>query len=340
MKKNGFCVFLLFLTLGLFSACERNDDEPLLPKTPISRLYVSFSDLDTSDLENPAKHIAVFDPFTAEAFEGPDEYSTAVLEGAGIHFDPYAGRVFQGSFSNQTITHYSVTAQGSIGTGATSFRDSTLLSQRDLAYDHDSKTLYVTDNLAGSISVYAQALNRNGQVRANKKFELGGQPWGLHLQADSSGSRSLFVALAGTTREVRLLENINAIDSGVVTAEKRITIEGASDLRGLAYSAVLDLLVVTDFASGRLYIIENARQKLTAGGNVTPTRTIAGTQTQLSGPIDVEIDSRPERLHLYVIDRVARKLLRFNIADNGNQEPAASFDFVDKTPVSIHIDVR
>jgi len=339
MKKNRFYIFLLFLTLGLFTACERNDDEPLLPKTPISRLYVSFSEVDTSDLDNPARNIAVFDPFTVEDFGTPDEYTTAVLEGAGIYFDPFAGRVFQGSFQNQTITHYSVTAQGSIGTGATSFRDSTLLSQRDLAYDHDSKNLYVSDNLAGSVSVYAQALNRNGQIRANKKFEFGGQPWGLHLQADSSGTRSLFIALAGAARQVYLLEDINAIDSGEVTSGERTTISGASDLRGVAYSAELDLLAVTDFGSGKVYMIENARQQLRSGGSVTPTRTLSGAQTQLESPIDVEIDSRSDRLKLYVIDRAAKKLLRFKIADNGNQEPEAVYDF-QLTPVSIHIDVR
>lgn len=340
MKKNGCYLFFLFFTLGLFSACERNDDEPLLPKTVISRLYVSFSDVDTNDLDGPARHIAVFDPFTAGNLQSPEAYTTAVIEGAGIHFDPFAGRVFQGSFQNQTITHYSVTAQGSIGTGATSFRDSTLLSQRDLAYDRDSKTLYVTDNLAGSISAYAQALNRNGQVRANKKFEFGGQPWGLHLQADSSGARNLFVALAGQAGEVLLLENINAIDSGAVTSGRRISIAGATDLRGIAYSAELDLLVVTDFGSGKLYLVENAAQVVRTGGSVTPVRTISGEQTQLRGPIDVEIDSRPEQRKLYVIDRLGKKLLRFHISDNGNQAPEAFFNFVDKTPVSIHIDFR
>src|SRR5690606_9536326 len=175
--------------------------------------------------------------------------------------------------------------------------------------------------------------------RANKKFEFGGQPWGLHLQADSSGTRSLFIALAGAARQVYLLEDINAIDSGEVTSGERTTISGASDLRGVAYSAELDLLAVTDFGSGKVYMIENARQQLRSGGSVTPTRTLSGAQTQLESPIDVEIDSRSDRLKLYVIDRAAKKLLRFNIADNGNQEPEAVYD-VQLTPVSIHIDVR
>jgi len=86
-------------------------------------------------------------------------------------------------------------------------------------------------------------------------------------------------------------------------------------------------------------MIENARQQLRSGGSVTPTRTLSGAQTQLESPIDVEIDSRSDRLKLYVIDRAAKKLLRFNIADNGNQEPEAVYDF-QLTPVSIHIDVR
>src|SRR5690606_26780814 len=177
----------------------------------------------------------------------------------GVYFEPSAGRVFQGSFGNQSIRTLSVNNQGSIGTGAV-FRDSTLLSQRDLSYDKSSRNLYVSDNLSRSISVYAQALNRNGEVRANKKFELTGQPWGMHFQGDTVKGDSLFVVIAGSSGEVQLLERPSKIDSGVVNANKKITIEGASDLRGIAFSNKLNTLVLTDFGSNKIYIIENAKE--------------------------------------------------------------------------------
>src|SRR5690606_21639997 len=220
----------------------------------------------------------------------------------GVYFEPSAGRVFQGSFGNQSIRILSVNNQGSIGTGAV-FRDSTLLSQRDLAYDRTSRNLYVSDNLSRSISVYAQALNRNGEVRANKKFELSGQPSGMHLQGDTVKGDSLFVVVAGTAREVQLLTNPSKIDSGVVNANKRITIEGASDLRGIAYSDKLNTLVLTDFGSNKIYIIENAKESFNNQGVVTPSRTISGAETQLHTPIDVAIDDREERLFIYAINR-------------------------------------
>src|SRR5690606_38097728 len=163
MRKSGLFSLLFILSFGLFSACERNDDEPILPKTAISRLYVSFSDETLDDLQEPYRNIAVFDPAGSESLSEPFDYNSQVQGGAGIYFDAFAGRVFQGSFRNRSIKTFSVNNQGAVGTGTT-FRDSTLLSQRDLAYDRSSRNLYVSDNLSQSIYVYTQALNRNGEV--------------------------------------------------------------------------------------------------------------------------------------------------------------------------------
>jgi len=349
MGKSGLFILLSIFSLGFFSACERNDDEPALPKTPISRLYVSFSDIQDNDLDEPYKNIAVFDPANAEVLSDPFEYNSAVQRGAGIYFSPTAGRVFQGSAQNRSIKTFSVNKQGAVGTGST-FRDSTLLNQRDLAYDPTSKNLYVSDNLSQSIYVYAQALNRNGEIRPNKKFQLTGQPWGVHLQGDTIQGDSLFIAIAGTAKEVQLLERVSKIDSGIVNASKKIVIPGATDLRGITYSSRLNMLVLTDYGSGKIYIIENAKQAFTTQGDVTPTRTIEGAQTKLQTPIDVSIDDREEQLFIYVVDNanVAEnannskgqgKLLRFKTTDSGNVAPNADYQF-ELRPVSIHLDAR
>ena len=328
----------MVLLIG-FAACERNDDEPVLPKTAISRLYVSFFDVQMDDLQDPYNNIAVFDPAHASEFIRPFEYNSGVLEGAGIYFDPFSSKVFQGSLRDQSIKSFSVNAQGAIGTGST-FRDSTLLYQRDLVYDYTSKNLYVSDNLSESIYVYAQALNRNGNIRPNKKFKLSGQPWGLYLQGDTIRGDSLFIAMAGASAEVQLLEHVSKIDSGVVAASKKIKIAGASDLRGIAYSAKLNTLFLSDFGSGKIYILEHAREAFNTQGTVSPTRIIAGIQTQLQTPIDISVDDREDKSIIYVIDRTAKKLLRFNISDDGNVAPNAVYNQFPLTPVSIYMDAR
>jgi len=338
MRNSRLFTLLIIFSVGFFAACERNDDEPVLPKTEISRLYVSFFDVQTDDTEAPYNNIVVFDPAHAAEFIKPFEYNSAVMEGAGIYFNPFAGKVFQGSLRDQSIKSFSVNSQGAVGTGTT-FRDSTLLYQRDLVYDHSSKNLYVSDNLSESIYVYFQALNRNGNIRPNKKFKLTGQPWGLYLQGDTTRGDSLFIAMAGPSAEVQLLQNLSKIDSGNVVASKKIKIAGATDLRGITYSDRLNTLFLTDFGSGKIYIIEHAREAFNTQGTITPTRIIGGTQTQLQTPIDVSVDDREDKLLIYAIDRINKKLLRFKVSDEGNVVPDAIYQFA-LTPVSIYIDAR
>jgi len=338
MRKPGLFVLIVIFSLSLFSACERNDDEPVLPQTEISRLYVSLEEVQRDDLQEPYDNIAVFDPADGESLLTPFAYNSRVIIGAGIYFNPFAGRVFQGSVENQSIKTFSVNTQGAVGSGTT-FRDSTLINQRDLVYDHSSRNLYVSDNLSQSIFVYSQALNRNGEVRPSKKFQLSGQPWGLHLQGDTTRGDSLFIAIAGAGKEVQLLERPARIDSGIVSASKKITLPVATDLRGITYSSRLNTLVLADFAASKIYIIENAREAFTAQTMVTPTRIIEGASTQLQNPIDVSIDDRDDRLFIYVADRTSKKVLRFRSTDSGNVAPNAVFQFA-LTPVSIHIDAR
>ena len=338
MRKPGLFILMIIFSLSLFSACERNDDEPVLPQTEISRLYVSFDDVQDDDLQEPYDNIGVFDPADGESLLTPFVYDSSVIEGACIYFNPFAGRVFQGSVENQSIKTFSVNTQGAVGTGTT-FRDSTLINQRDLVYDHSSRNLYVSDNLSQSIFIYSQALNRNGEVRPTRKFQLDGQPWGLYFQGDTTRGDTLFIAMAGASKEVKLLERPAQIDSGVVSASKKIALPGATDLRGITYSSRLNMLILTDFAASRIYIIENAREAFTTQGNVTPTRIIEGASTQLQGPIDVSFDDRDDRLFIYVADRTSKKVLRFSSADSGNVAPNAVYQFT-LTPVSIHIDAR
>ncbi len=340
IRMRGYRLFFLFiaLSLGFFVSCERNDDEPILPQTPISRLYVSFSDVPSSDLEEPIRNIEVFDPAHESPIPTSFKYNSEVQEGAGIFFDPFSGRIFQGSLRNQTIKTFSVNAQGSIGTGV-SFRDSTLLSQRDLAYDYSSKYLYVSDNLSGSIYGYAQALTNNGDVPPNKIFELGSAPWGVYFQGDTLTGDSLFVAMAGQLKEVWLLDKPHRLDSGAVTASKKIAIADAGDLRGIAFSSKLNLLVLTDFSNDRIYVIENAREAFNSQGLISATRVIEGAATLLDGPIDVAIDDREERNLLYVISRNSKRLLRYPLSAEGNASPEAEHTF-NLTPVSIYLDAR
>src|SRR3546814_14540202 len=124
-----------------------------------SDLYVSFSDIQNDDLGEPFKNIAIFDPSDGPILSEPEWFESNVIEGAGITFDPFVSRVFQGSQQDSTIKSFSVNQMGVLGSGS-SFRDTTLGSQPDLVFDHISTNLYVSNNATNSIHVYENEIGR------------------------------------------------------------------------------------------------------------------------------------------------------------------------------------
>lgn len=334
----GLLSFILIATS--FVACKRNDDEPILPPTRISRLYVSFTDVPPDDLAPPVKSIAVFDPADSLTLSTPDYFASGVDVGAGIYFNPFAKRVFQGSQANFMIKTFSVNIAGVLGP-ASSFVDSTLVGQPSLAYDHISTNLYVANNSNNSIHAYSRATQLNGiQKIGPKRFILNAQPRGLVLDNDSI----MVVLKSEAVNEIALLENPSQIDSGVVNSFKKITITGASDLRGIAYSSKLNLIVVSDVVNSAIYFIENAREAFTQNSVVTTAGSLTGALTQINGPIDIAIDDRDDKLLLYVADRGKegqnkKAILRFNLADRGNIAPQVVYPLT-LNPASIYLDAR
>lgn len=338
MKTHATYYLLLLLIVSSIVACKRNDDEPLLPPTRISRLYVSFSDVQADDLAIPYNNIAVFDPADSASLAEPISFNSQVIEGAGIFFNPSVKRVFQGSVRNFTIKTFSVSEIGVLGAG-TSFVDSTLTSQPSLAYDPISTNLYLSNNLTNSIHVYARGTQKSGVLKhgPDKRFQLPAQPRGLVLDNDSI---MVVLRTSEDINEIALLENpASKIDSGIVNSYKKITVTGASDLRGIAYSHKLNLLVVSDFSSGTIYFIENARDAFSQNQTLSPNQSLSGALTQISQPIDVAIDEREDKSFLYVADRGKKKIMRFKLSDRGNIAPAAVFT-TKLTPVSIYLDAR
>ena len=337
MKNSGLYFIVILLVLSSIVSCKRNDDEPLLPPTRISRLYVSFLEVQPDDLAEPYDNIAVFDPADSLDFSKPLLFNSTVKQGAGIHFNPFAKRVFQGSLNDFSIKTFSVSLIGVLGS-STSFIDSTLTSQAGLAYDPASTNLYVSNNLTNSIHAYERGASKNGVLRygPNKRYILPGQPRGLVLDNDS-----IMVVLrsSSNTFEVGLLENPSKIDSGAVNSYKKLTVSDASDLRGIAYSSKLDLLVISDVGNGSVYFVENARESFSQNKTITANQVLQGSLTQIRQPIDVAIDDREDKLLLYVADRDKKTIMRFKLTDRGNVAPQATYK-TDLTPVSIFLDAR
>lgn len=356
MKKTfGFPVWAMGVLLAC-SGCMRNDDEPDYPRRPIARLYVSIESFQTDESQDAIDNVVLIDPADTTELYIALNFNSRAQGGAGIHFNPFAGRVFQGGYGDTTIRVMTVGALGTLGnSGAFGHRE--LNAMRGLAYHANSRMLYVANN-ATPTSIYAfyQPMNRNGFTRPTKVFRLGAamRPWGLALWNDS-----LLVSNAGTGGGISLYAGLSQPDSVVADFQPQATvrIDGATAIRGFAFVDSLDLLVVADYgtgtptepvADGRVYIIEGIKAQLASGSaTVRPTRIISGAQTGLVGPVDVAVDPRGEagRRTIFVADRDQGRISRFRLSDNGNVAPETAISLgmvgnIVRRPFGIYLDVR
>lgn len=346
MKKAIGFLMMVPGILAFFSGCMRNDDEPLLPQRPISRLYVSFENYQDDATQDPYQNLGVIDPADTSEMEVVTNYDSGVRGGAGVHFNPFAGRIFQGSAQDTTIRVMTVSELGIPQlSGNIGFHE--LTAMRGLWYHHDSQFLYVVNNATPTaIYGYFQPLNRNGYARPDKVMRLGSmRPWGLTMWGDS-----LLVARTGQNGGVSMYGNLSQIDSLVADfqALSVLTVEGSISIRGIAFSDELDLLVLADYGTtsldGSIYIIENAKELLSQSSpTVTPARVIKGTRTGLISPIDVAIDPRANKQFIYVADAGGNGTIsRFKLSDNGNAAPDAVIDrfTANRIPAGLFLDAR
>lgn len=356
MQMNRIFALNLII-LCLWTSCKRADDEPVYPATPISRLYISFSDIANSDTQTYQNAVVIDPADSAGYLPTPTGANTNPQQGMGIFYSPDLQLGFQVSRNDTSIRYFSVSDVGNISTSTRSFKDTLYLhSPRGIHYDNRSDQLFITNDFAdtSSLNIYYNPARLVGQQMPRKRIQLPSPPWGLDSLVFNDTDSVLLLSMRGDTREVWGFK-LAGITTGQQFEENRspdyrITIEGANDLRGIAYSSNLDVLVLSDIgpgninssdnsADGKIYIIENAKEVIAAGGTVTPTRTITGSATRLVDPIDVAITDLPNRNHfIYVIDRV-RRLSRFAIDANGDvaAEATASLSL---TPEFIYLDSR
>lgn len=333
-------ILQLFLvgTLGLvLGACVRNDDEPLIPRAPISRLYVSLLEFQTDETADPYSNLLIIDPANGEQAVG-SLFNSGVKEGSGVFFSPEVSRVFQGSVLDQSIILMNVTDVG-IPQRSGQLRHENLTAIRGLHYHHDSRNLFVANNWTPSgIYVFDNPLNRNGDVEPLRYFALGGvRPWGITMWDDN-----LLVVRTGASGGVNLYTNMSSRLEGTedLSPQAVLTVAGADALRGIAYSETLDLLVLTEYEKGQILIFENASQLFSGGtAAIAPTRVISGSNTGLAGPIDVAIDDRAGGQMLYVADKPSKSILRFDLEAQGNASPLFR-TILPLTPESLFLDAR
>lgn len=355
--------FIAVLLLG-FVSCERDDNEP--PKREqngISRLYVSTSDYD-SGAASPLENIWTVDSADTD---NPSSYikdwRSPAKGGRNIHFTPLnGGMIFQSSMNaaglNDTAIHVLTVSEKGVVSASGKLANRRFDNVRGLAYTVVNSGVNASSDFLlalnkgvadefGNLFVFYNPKSSGSFKEPTFRMPLNFIPWGIYID-----EKDVFMVKTGNEGGVVVYNNltqnfIDKTDSVLnISSSYTLTIPGAQNLRGISYSQSKDILVLTDYPpaansadGGRILIFENFSSHISTK-NITPTRVINGSLTNLKQPMDVAIDPRENGKYIYVADSQSKRVYRFNIADNGNVSPNAEINLRGATPEGLSWDVR
>ncbi|HMR18875.1 MAG TPA: hypothetical protein PKA53_06225 [Sphingobacterium sp.] len=351
VAKYSFYIYAVLLACVAWS-CERDDDEPRKARKPISRLYVSTSEYVPNSADAQVRNVFVIDPADSSEFtaQGALAYTSGAKGGSAIHFSPFAKNVFQASMNTPAyidtiIQVLSVNENGQLAPWGT-IGNRLFNNIKGLWYNSFDNQLLFTNLGNDTVSVFVvnRPTNIRGFARPAYQVMLDDRVWGMQLD-----STHLYLSKTGVDGGILVFKDfvdvVNAKRDTLVKdlqPDYRLTVPGTNNIRGLSYSKVADILVLSDYigegTNGRVLIFENFSSHKT-NGTLTPTRVISGTATSLQQPLDVAIDAREGGPYIYVADAKAKRILRFNITDEGNVAPDAELS-VGNTPQSLFLDSR
>jgi DNA-binding beta-propeller fold protein YncE len=322
------------LVILLFAGCSE-DESVTNPDLPISRLLVSSG---TPGINSTS--LSMFSPADQESFGAPIGFNMVNPNGSGVIYDNVSNLGFQIGMLTKTIRTFSINTDGTLRI-LNSFRDSTLMDGRGIAYNRAANQLYVSSSSDSTIHVYNNASNITGNITSARQLKLNCQPWGVFFDAGK-----LLVVGDLEVKKVLVLDNISSLTTATVTAE--LTIPTATRLHGITYSAKKDILIVTDIgetsgassnSDGAIYIFEGIKTQLAASANLTPSQTITGNTTLLGNPVDVTFDDREGKDIIYIAEKANSKVLGFKFSNEGNVAPYLNAS-AGTPPESVWVDAR
>ncbi|WP_437920836.1 hypothetical protein [Sphingobacterium sp. LRF_L2] len=347
-------VFIFFAAIVGFYACERNDEEPESTTRKFTRLYVSFENYQTTTTASDT-NVRIIYPADSSVFKFSLRHLSEAKGGGPLCYNPTLSTLFQASAnpSGQNDTLIRVMSVGSKTGNLTNIGrigNQVLTSVKGMAYHQLSRTMFVVNGTGASAGIYVFERPDGQTKHANARKKL--KTTGLQMWGAAYGDNRLFVSSISGTKGILVFDDITTVavsttdSSATIAPAKTLEIADATNLRGLFYDSVKNILAVTDYVStttegsGRILIFENfsdlVEQSTTS---ITPTRIITGVSTGLIQPLDVVIDTREDGVYLYVADKSAKKISRFLITDEGDVAPDKVLE-TSQTPVALALDER
>ncbi|MDF2518089.1 MAG: hypothetical protein K0R59_3385 [Sphingobacterium sp.] len=368
------CVIVLFASLIGVASCKKLDDEPEkgLP-TLISRLYISFWDYRTN---NSIQNLMIVDPADTNTLDNTFQYLSPARGGGPVIFDPNATSVFQaseGGVAQDTFIQrvplddiYGKPGDAS-QLGFRGFRNVRGLAYYTYAQQTGTGGSAVTNFLLAATSgKMLYAISRpegkggaGGSKIIDKQISLGDiEPVSLNLLQGNSADKNEKWVLIGFNDETKnrigfavykgLKEELIDRPGDTIINKDRfepaltVYVEGKTDLRAVSYAPNKKLFAIT--AGREVLFFKNPDALFSGSGNkpIAPDYVVAGTKTGFDRPQGIAIDDRVENgKFFYVSDYNTKKILRFNLTDQGGDiVPELTKEYGTLTPNYIFLDAR
>jgi 6-phosphogluconolactonase (cycloisomerase 2 family) len=285
---KGLCLFLLLSLYGCVISPRRGVTPP--GGTGTGQLYV---------VNQSANSILRFSAATAA---NGNIAPNANITGAAtqlsnpqyIFLDAANNRLYVANTGGSSILVFdnASTLNGNVAPTRT-ITSANLATPTDVALDSGRDLLYVADNL--EVAVFANAHTINSVTGAIRVIQLAFTPGAIHL--DPTNDR-LFVA-DPTSNAIDVFDAASTLN-GTVPANRTISGTGTQLAQPLGLQVDgAGRLIVSNFAPPSITIYANAAK---ATGNVGPIGVIAGSNTTLTGPTELALDSTTNSGELYVGD--------------------------------------
>lgn len=336
---------ILGVVLSVLAGCVRDDDEPIAPTRPISRLYISTSEFSLNPEVEVIQNVYVVEPADDESFSQTGlSYRTFAIGGSAIFYSPNARLLFQ-SAQNVTRTDNSVqvmnidTLRGTLAAQGT-VNSELITAVRGITYHPSNDLLFLVNarpaeaiappSLLGSVLatagstqsdlfVYSRPRSRNNPALPNYRIPFPDKVIRSVFLHDISVQQNdrrnkIYLSTTATQGEIlaynelpdRLLNN--PIDSlQRIEPDFILNVPSSGSLTSMAYSPRLDLMVATDAqgAGQGRVLFFENFSRHEANATIAPSQIITGALTRLRNPVSIAIDDRERGKYLYVADTEA-----------------------------------
>ena len=320
---------LAFLAIS-FASCNDDDSMVATDPEPIDTTPTPAVELKLFTSSNTSGSISFTDLLSPSP--SPKSFAVASTDSDGIFYDPFKDQVIQASRTNNRVEAYSG-FRNSIIASATSLNfafssTSDFTNAREIAVSGD-KVVVTQDQNAGNSNTskfYVYQRNNDGFSLLNT-YTVDIKLWGIHLEGNT------MYAIADNTSDLVVYNNFFANATGIITASKRVTIEGLVRTHGITYSNQDNVMVLSDVGlassatDGGLIIINNFSSVLNATVNMGTIAMnnqirIYGPNSLLGNPVDVAYDFVTN--DIYVAERLngGGQVLKFSFpTTNGDFAP-------------------